>query len=443
MNITSLEAMIGRSIGGSSTPLSPMSRSGIEDYQAERLRSLVDFCRERSSFYRRTFTDAGVTTIKGLENLTDLPLICEDDLRCHGSQMVCVSQDEVARIITLQSSGTTGNPKRLHFTDADLQQTLDFFYHGMLSLVDPGQTVAILLPGATPDSTGHMLAQALKRMKVSATILGLVDDPVQAARTLHELQPDVLVGFPVQLLAIARMAASLKLQPGPIRSVLLCSDYIPESLGTQLARSLDCEVFSHYGTVETGLGGGVDCGAHCGMHLREADLLFEIIDPMTTTPLAIGQWGEIVVTTITRTGMPLIRYRTGDRGRLLPGPCPCGSHIRRLDRVFGRINQVHTLGNSNGNGDQLALQTLDELLFPLPGLLDFRAVLTTGRGHETLHLHLVSLPGNEDVLLRQVSQRMATLLTKLKLELVLTIDSTTTIHPGKRILEIKREEITT
>jgi phenylacetate-coenzyme A ligase PaaK-like adenylate-forming protein len=141
--------------------------------------------------------------------------------------------------------------------------------------------------------------------------------------------------------------------------------------------------------------------------------------------------------------MPLIRYRTGDRGRLLPGPCPCGSHIRRLDRVFGRINQVHTLGNSNGNGDQLALQTLDELLFPLPGLLDFRAVLTTGRGHETLHLHLVSLPGNEDVLLRQVSQRMATLLTKLKLELVLTVDSTTTIHPGKRILEIKREEITT
>lgn len=438
MNITSLEAMISRSIGLSSTPL---SRSEIEGYQVERLRSLIDFCRERSSFYRRTF--AGVTTIKGMENLTDLPLTCEDDLRSHGSQMVCVSQDEVARIITLQSSGTTGHPKRLHFTDADLQQTLDFFYNGMLPLVDPGQTVAILLPGATPDSTGHMLAEALKRMKVFAAILGLVDDPAQAARTLHELQPDVLVGFPVQLLATARMAASLKLQLGPIRSVLLCSDYIPESLSAQLAKLLACEVFSHYGTVETGLGGGVDCGAHCGMHLREADLLFEIIDPHTTIPLAIGQWGEIVVTTITRTGMPLIRYRTGDYGRLLPGPCPCGSHIRRLDRVFGRINQVRTLGNSNGNGDQLALQTLDELLFPLPGLLDFRAVLRAGRGHETLHLRLVSIPGNEDILLRQVLLRMATLLTKLKLELVLTIDSTTAIHPGKRILEIKREEITT
>jgi phenylacetate-coenzyme A ligase PaaK-like adenylate-forming protein len=441
--MTSLETMIGRSIGQFSSPL---SRSDIESYQAERLCSLIDFCRERSSFYRRSFTDAGVTTIKGLENLTDLPLTCEDDLRAYGSQMVCVSQDEVARIITLQSSGTTGNPKRLHFTDADLERTLDFFHHGMLSLVDPGQTVAILLPGAAPDSTGHMLAQALKRMKVSAAILGLVDDPTLAARTLYELQPDVLVGFPVQLLAIARMAASLKLQLGPIRSVLLCSDYIPESLGTQLAKSLEsqpCEVFSHYGTVETGLGGGVDCEAHCGMHLREADLLFEIIDPKTTNPLAIGRWGEIVVTTITRNGMPLIRYRTGDRGRLLPGPCPCGSHIRRLDRVFGRINQVRTLGNGNGNGNgnQLSLQTLDELLFPLSGLLDFRAVLTTGRGRETLHLCLVTLPGNEDDLLRQVSQRMATILTKLKLELVLTIDSTTTIHPGKRILEIKREEI--
>ncbi|MGB3222411.1 MAG: DVU_1553 family AMP-dependent CoA ligase [Desulforhopalus sp.] len=437
MNITSLEAMIGRSIGRSFNSLSPLSRSEIESYQAERLRSLIDFCRERSAYYRRTLTDAGVTTIKGMENLTDLPLTCEDDLLSQGSQMVCVSQDEVARIITLQSSGTTGNPKRLHFTDADLQQTLDFFYHGMQSLVDPGQTVAILLPGATPDSTGHMLARALERMKVSCAILGLVDNPAQAARTLHELQPDVLVGFPVQLLAIARMAASLKLQLGPIRSVLLCSDYIPKSLSSQLAESLACEVFSHYGTVETGLGGGVDCGARCGMHLREADLLFEIIDPKTTNPLAIGQWGEIVVTTITRNGMPLIRYRTGDHGRLLPEPCPCGSNIRRLDRIFGRINQVYT----SGNGSQLALQNLDELLFPLPGLLDFRAVLTAERGNETLHLRLVSIPGNGDVLLRQVSQRMATLLAKLKLELVLTIDSATTIHPGKRILEIKREEI--
>ncbi|MCA1766590.1 MAG: hypothetical protein LC633_10175, partial [Desulfobulbaceae bacterium] len=94
-----------------------------------------------------------------------------------------------------------------------------------------------------------------------------------------------------------------------------------------------------------------------------------------------------------------------------------------------------------GNGDQLALQTLDELLFPLPGLLDFRAVLTTGRRQETLHLHLVSIPGSEDALLRQVSQRMATLRMKLKPELVLTIDPTTTIHPGKRILEINREVI--
>jgi hypothetical protein len=84
---------------------------------------------------------------------------------------------------------------------------------------------------------------------------------------------------------------------------------------------------------------------------------------------------------------------------------------------------------------------LDELLFPLPGLLDFRAVLTAERGHEKLHLHLVSLPGSEDVLLRQVSQRMANLPTKFKLELVLTIDPTPTIHPGKRILEIKQEEI--
>lgn len=433
MKITSLEGLVGSSIGRTATPV---PRSEIEACQAGRLRRLVEYCRRRSPFYCRRFAAAGITTIEGLADLPALPLTGEEDLRRHGAQMVCVSQDAVSRIITLQSSGTTGPPKRLYFTDADLERTLDFFHRGMQTLVDPGQQVAVLLPGATPDSTGHLLVQALQRMAVSAVTLGLVDDPAGAVRTLHTLRPNVLVGFPVQLLAIARMAEALALPLGPVRSVLLCSDYIPESLSAELARSLGCEVFSHYGTVETGLGGGVDCAAHRGMHLRETDLLVEIIDPHGTSPLAVGQWGEIVVTTLTRTGMPLIRYRTGDRGRLLAGPCPCGSDIRRLDRVFGRISQVGTLQH----GDRLALQDLDELLFPIPGLLDFRAGLTNGKEHDILHLALVTIPDAAATVLRQAAARLAPLEAKPNLKLLLTVDPTATIHRGKRILAIKQAE---
>jgi phenylacetate-coenzyme A ligase PaaK-like adenylate-forming protein len=437
MTRTPLEALISSRINpGLTPPAAPLSRSAIEQYQGVQLRHLVDYCRQRSPFYRRKFADAGIDSITGLEDLPRLPLTSEAELRHHGAEMLCVSQDAVARIITIHSSGTTGTPKRLFFTDTDLERTLDFFHQGMQPLVDPGQRVAILLPGATPDSTGHLLAQALERMHVSSFLVGLVDDPEQAAHHLSAIRPDVLVGFPVQLLAIARMAAALAIPLGTIRSVLLCSDYIPESLRVELTASLDCEIFTHYGTVETGLGGGVDCAAHCGTHLREADLLFEIIDPHTATPLADGQWGEIVCTTLTRTGMPLIRYRTGDRGRLLPGACFCGSRIRRLDKVLGRINQMHTLHN----GDQLSLDTLDELLFSVPGLLDFQAILTKAEQQETLLIDLVAIPGDQGTVLRQVAATLADQQPSRQLECILTLNRTITIHRGKRILEDRREE---
>jgi hypothetical protein len=179
---------------------------------------------------------------------------------------------------------------------------------------------------------------------------------------------------------------------------------------------LGAEVFTHYGTVETGLGGAVDCAAHEGCHLREGDLLVEIIDPHTTRPVVDGTWGEIVCTTLTRTGMPLIRYRTGDRGRLLPGVCGCGSAIRRLDRVQGRIDQVRTLAH----GGRLALAELDELLFALPGLLDCTAALVTVR--------------------RSALDRLTRYPSLRELPVTLDLAPGTLIQPAKRTLEDHRED---
>ena len=433
MKLSSLEPLLARTIGVDRLPL---PQAAIDHWQVQRLQAQLTYCHERSAFYRRHLQTVDPGSIASRDDLARLPLLSENDLRTQGSAMLCVSQDAVARIITLHSSGTTGTPKRLYFTAEDLEQTLDFFHLGMQEMVAPGMSVAILLPGATPDSTGHLLAQALTRMQVASHIVGLVTQPIEAAQTLARLQPDVLVGFPVQILAIARMSESLRLPLGTIRSVLLCSDYIADSLHAELSALLGCDIFTHYGTTETGLGGGVDCRAHSGCHLREADLLFEIIDSQTTRPLADGQWGEIVFTTLTRNGMPLIRYRTGDLGRLLPGACSCGSHIRRLDRVLGRRDQSRRLAN----GSQLAMPDLDERLLSIPGLLDFKASLTTKNGQETLHLTLVAVPGKGD----EVSKLAAKALNKQpslrNIPLSLTLAQGTTIHPAKRILEDLRED---
>ena len=433
MKLTTLEHLVGSVIDAHGISL---SREAIEAYQLQRLHEQLAYCRDHSSFYRDRFTAASISSLHSLADISRLPCISAEDIRQHGQAMVCVSQDAIARIITLQSSGTTGEPKRLFFTEEDIEATRQFFQIGMANMAVPGQTVAILLPGATPDSTGHLLAVALNRMQVASHILGLINDPEQAARQLARLRPDVVVGFPVQILAIAQTAVHHSLDLGTIRAVLLCSDYIPESLSARLRATLDCAVFTHYGTVETGLGGGVDCLAHMGAHLREHDLYFEVIDHHTAGPLPPGQWGELVVTTLNRTGMPLIRYRTGDLGRLLPGPCLCGSHIRRLDKVRGRIDQIRTLRS----GKRLALAELDELLFALPGLLDFQASLFTENHQDKLRLDLSVLPGVEQRVLARACEAMDYLRADNHIGLDLALHSAIQMHRGKRILQDKRKD---
>ncbi|MDR2549053.1 MAG: AMP-binding protein [Desulfobulbus sp.] len=428
-----LDTLTGQIIGISARPV---PRSAIDAWQEDRLRRLVAYCRDHAPFYQRKFAAVGIAAVDGLADLARLPLTTEAELRHHGQEMVCVGQDAVARIVTLHSSGTTGPPKRLWFTEADLERTLDFFHHGMGQMAEPGQTAAILLPGATPDSTGHLLARALARMTVNGRIVGLVSEPAQAARIVAEMRPEILVGFPVQILALARMAAFLRLDLASIGAVLLCSDYVSESLCQSLQELLGCEIFTHYGATETGLGGGVDCGAHHGCHLREADLLVEIVDPGGGQALPAGEWGEIVCTTLMRTGMPLIRYRTGDRGRLLPGRCRCGSQVRRLDRVLGRLDRVRTLQS----GRQLAMADLDEWLFAVPGLLDFTAALAIRDGRESLELVLAVLPGRGEAAKRQAARLLESRMSRGEPAIDLKLAMDGAIHPAKRFLEDHRKE---
>ena len=134
---------------------------------------------------------------------------------------------------------------------------------------------------------------------------------------------------------------------------------------------------------EMGLGGGFECEALGGYHLREADLYFEVVDHESGGPCPDGAIGEIVCTTLTRRGMPLIRYRTGDMARTVHEPCPCGSALRRIGRVRGRWDDVLPLGSAY----TLTLPDMDEALFQLPGLLDYRATASkSGEGRYRLDL---------------------------------------------------------
>jgi len=379
---TPLENWIQRKISKEKDPV-PLTRSSLEAYQLQKLRETVLYACENSPFYRHLLGGAGKDSVRRIEDIVRLPLTTSDNLKNYPLRFLCVSLSSIERCVTLQSSGTTGPAKRLFFTREELEHTIDFFHHGMSTLVNPGDRVMILLPGGgRPDSVSDLLSRALARMGVESLAQG--PDTQSTPDAVIGQGITCLVGAPVHVLALARYGHGENGLNSRIKSVLLTADNIPAAIVDTVESAFNCKVYCHYGMTETGWGGGVECDARDGYHLREADLFVEIVDPETGRQLPDGESGEIVVTTLTRAGMPLIRYRTGDISRYHTSPCPCGTVLKRLDRITGRMRD----GDCLVSGMSLTLPVLDEVLFSIPGVIDFRAGLAACRNGECLTVTL-------------------------------------------------------
>jgi phenylacetate-coenzyme A ligase PaaK-like adenylate-forming protein len=362
----------------------------LKDYQLQKINEVIDYARHNSPFYRRHLASLPVTPLSVLSDIAQIPFTTSSDIAKDPFSFLAVPQDEVARIVTLRTSGSTGEAKRLFFTEGDMDLTIDFYHHGMSTLVRPGQRVAVFFPGVIPYSIGDLLLQGLQRMNVQALVYGLVTNPLHAAEAIASFGAHCVVGIPTQVLAVACSPAGAAIGKGNIESVLLSADYVPRALVQTLEKVWGCRVFTHYAMTEMGHGGGVECEALNGYHLREADLYFEVVDYKTGEACHDGDIGEVVFTTLTRQGMPLIRYRTDDIARMITQPCPCGSILKRMDYVKGRWNGLVRLDTDC----TLTISEMDETLFRLPGLLDFRATVSKGMGGRfRLHIDIHRVDG--------------------------------------------------
>jgi phenylacetate-CoA ligase len=380
LRTTPLDSWIKSRIGFGTDGI--FTREEVRRHQLEKLRETLGYASRHSLFYRRHLSGYAGFSATNFEEFTSLPFTTSQDLCRDPLQFLCVSQSEVARVVTLRSSGTTGLPKRLFFTDADLELTVNFFRHGMSTVVQAGQCVLILMPGGSPGSVGDLLVEGLARMGATGIVHGPVQDPKDAIDKILAHRAECLVGIPVQILSLARHPKSAVIPRKFIRSVLLSTDFVPASIVKHIERTWGCNVYEHYGMTEMGYGGGIECDAHDGYHLREADLFVEIVDPATGRSLPDGVSGEVVFTTLTRRAMPLIRYRTGDIARFLPEYCPCGSILRRLSKVQGRLANVAALGSSIW----LHMAALDEAIFPIPEVFNFQAELIPANGFSRLSI---------------------------------------------------------
>jgi phenylacetate-coenzyme A ligase PaaK-like adenylate-forming protein len=310
----------------------------------------LQYVKKRSPFYQNLFASFP----EHLDSFTEFekyPFTTADDIAKEGNRMICVSQSEIARIVTLDTSGTTGKPKRIFFTREDQELTIDFFGVGMSTLIEPGYKVLILLPGNTPGSVGDLLQKGIERVGSIGIQHGPFTDPYATNTRIEALRIQTLVGTPKQVFTLARVWQIAGMKNCPVRSILLSTDYAAPSLMNRIRETWNCSILQHYGMTEAGLGVGIDCAAARGFHLREADLYFELIDS-NGLPVPDGSPGEVVLTTLTRKGMPLIRYRSKDISRVIQGDCPCGTVQKTYEWIKKRKDDDPSI---------ISIQQLDDL----------------------------------------------------------------------------------
>lgn len=331
-----------------------VTRESLHALQLEKLNALLKREKERGGFYRDL-----PERLESLEQLKTLPFTTEEDLAGNAAGLLLCSQAQIQRVLSDVTSGTTGAAKRVFYTEGDCENTVGLFMTGLGELIFPGSTTMICFPFSGPYGLGELIAEAVTRLGARPLRLGSNLAYGEYATVMEREQPDTFVGMPVQLLSLLRVCGR-----GSLRRALVSGDACPPTVLKSCEELLGSRLFPHYGSREMALGGAVSCQAHAGMHLREDHVIAEIVDE-NGEPLPPGEIGELVITCIGMEAMPLIRYRTGDYTHILPGPCPCGSEVLRLDTVRRKGSEE--------------LEKLDETLFSLPFVADYRAEKRDGR----------------------------------------------------------------
>ncbi len=343
MKRTNLDGWIRRQEGTQS-----LGREQIEEIQLRKLNILLKREKERGGFYG-SLPDR----LDTLEDLRRLPFTTEKDLIREGHRMVLTSQSGIERVRSQETSGTAGKAKRVYYSAKDNERTVSFFAAGLSELVFPGEKVMVCMPFSGNRGLGELIAEAVGRLKGIPLAAGTGRSYGELLDMLDFERPRVFVGMPVPLLSLLRLRPENSLE-----RALVSADICPDTVKKEIEARLGTRLYPHYGSREIGLGGAVTCPAFEGMHLRENDLIAEIVDEEGRV-LPRGEWGELVLTSIEADAMPLIRYRTGDITRILPEPCPCGSAVIRLDRVRRRSRCP-------------AMEKLDDRMFQYEEVVDYR-----------------------------------------------------------------------
>lgn len=330
--------------------LETMTRPEIEKLQMERLKTTLQRCMN-APFYKKRFEEHGLKPedIRSLEDLRKIPFTTKQDLRDnYPFGMSVVPLEQVVRLHS--SSGTTGTPTVILHTQKDLDEWANAVARCLYMVgLRPGDIFQ--------NSSGYGMFTGGLGFQYGAERLGMLTVPAAAGNTKRQIKfitdfgTTALHAIPSYAGRLYEVMEEMGIDPRrdtKLRTLIIGAEPHSDQQRRRIEDMLGVKAYNSFGMSEMcGPGVAFECPEQNGMHIWEDYYIVEIVDPETLEPVPEGEVGELVLTTINREAMPLLRYRTRDLTRILPGECPCGRHHKRLDRMKGRSDDMMILKGVN------------------------------------------------------------------------------------------------
>lgn len=327
-----------------------MSRADLEKLQVERLKKSIANALE-SPFYGKLYRENGITpdSVKTIADIRKLPFTTKEDLRSHYPYgLVATDMKNVVRLHS--SSGTTGNPTVICHSQHDLDQWANRVARCMYM-------VGLRSSDVFQNTSGYGMFTGGLGIQYGAERLGALTVPAAAGNTLRQIKfitdfgTTSLHAIPSYASRLYEVFQEVGIDPKKetrLTTLIIGAEPHTDEQRKKIEQNLGVKAYNCFGMSEmSGPGVAFECPEQNGLHLWEDCFVLEIVDPDTLEPVPDGEIGELVLTTLDRDAMPLIRYRSRDLTRILPGECPCGRTHRRIDRIKGRSDDMFIVKGVN------------------------------------------------------------------------------------------------
>lgn len=324
---------------------------------------------ENCPYQRERWQKAGIRPgdLRTPRVMPRLPFLNPEELTDAPERFFCVPKSEFTHIMS--TSGTRGRRRRIWVTTDDVEHQAVLLGATLRRL--PGASCVLVLMGMLEPTMGP--GEMALRGAEKAGMLGLQvppgETPAMHIEHIREFHPDVLIGTPTWVHRLT-LEAGADLHALGIKYILLSSQPMPRTLRAQLESAWGSTVIDAYATSECACGIASECEHGDGLHIAETEFWIEIVDPETGQPVPDGQEGEIVITSLSRRGMPLVRYRIGDISRFLPDSpsCACGLPLRKIAPIKGRVDHMLIVGS----GFHIYPDEFDRAILSVPGVTDYQ-----------------------------------------------------------------------